>query len=264
MNWRARSDVEKMKAILDGHYEPDRSSSLLISQQGMGSSSPEDEMYGYMTLRVSPNSPSEILEASDLGKAFANALREAISEMSLPGYVHFEEIDDNPKRIGRLHGMRLVRYEKSVSERCMESIQKIVYQIVLAGIPVYINLHLLVAAIFLVIAASLPNHVVTAAIITVVIPPVIKENMNWRSFQRQKLARLAYRKEAWHESEAEYRKYLRDKCYDPHKWELTRIHVCSWISRLLIGKLLDRHKEWNASHRPSIRLAMMSVENGSL
>ncbi len=260
MNWRKRSVVERMKPLLEGLYVPDSSSSLLISRSGIGALGLGDDIYWDFVLKLLPQLSGGYITTTDQEKGLVVALREAISEMALPGNVRVETIDDNSWRLGRLHGMRRVGYEQTASECFMVGFQNAAHRIALAGAEVFINLHLLVAAIVLVIAALIQNIVLIAAIMTVVIPPVIKENMNWRSLQKQRLARLVLRKEGG-EREAKYRKRLREACDDPDEWNFTKAFVHIRISHLIQGKLVDRYREWNASHRASIRLAMMSASN---
>ena len=259
MDWHKRSTVEGMKTLLEGLYEPDRSSSLLISRSG--DLDFESDVYSDFFFKLFPQTSGGVFTIIDGEKRLFVALREAISEMSLPGYVRVEAIDDNSWNLGRLHGMRRVRYEKSVSERFMVALQNAAYRIVLAGIQIFINLHWFVAAFALVVAALTQEIVLVAAVMGVVIPPVIKENKNWRSLQKQRLARLAHQKEEWRESELDYRKRLRERCADPVRWNLTKIYVYSRISKSLLGNLVDRYYKWNASRRASIRLAMMSAND---
>lgn len=263
MDWRKRSVVEKIKPILEAHYEPDPSSSLLISRSGRGpDGSPEDEMYLDMYYLVFPPRPGVTFGPIDLGEGFIDALREAINALSLPGYVRLEEIDDNTWRLGRLHGMRRVRYEKSASECFMVALQNAVYRIVLAGIQVFINLHWFVTASVLVIATMTQNNTLIA-IATVALSLTILKDNDWRSLQKQRLARLVHRKEEWRESEPDYRKRLRDRCADPDKWDLAKAFVYFRIRFFLLGKLEDRYNEWCATRRPEIRLARMSDMNNS-
>ncbi len=144
----------------------------------------------------------------------------------------------------------------------MDAFQKTVGHIIDVGIEGFINLHFLVAAIFLVCAGATQSFVLFAAVMTIVIPPVIKENKNWRLSQKQRMARLVHRKEGG-EREAKYRKRLREECDDPDKWDFTKAFVHIRISYLLLGKLADRYNKWNASRRPSIRLAMMGANSAS-
>ena len=262
MNWYKRSVVERVKALLDGHYIPDQSSSLLILPQTDGVIDPEKQLYWDITLKTFPNSQGNSFGASDVRGGIVIALKEAISEMSLPDFVWVETIDDTSWRFGRLHGMRRIGYEKSVADRCMDAFLKIVGHIINVGIEGFIILHFLVTGSVLVIAAMAQNDTLTA-ITTVALSLTILKDNDWRSLQKQRLAGLAHRKEEWRESELDYRKRLRERCTDPVRWNLTKIYVYSRISKLLLGNLVDRYYKWNASRRPGIRLAMMSNGNVS-
>ena len=264
MDWRKRSVVERMKTILEGHYEPDPSRSLLISMHGVGSENSEDELYWHIYFLVFPPPRLGVsFGPSNLGGGFVDVLQEAINEMSLPGNVRVETIDDNSWRLGRLHGMRQVKYEKSVAERCLEAFLLAVSKIVQTGIGIFINLHLLVTVTIIGIAATVQNNVLTATIISAAIPLVIQKDKDWRLLQKQRLATLVYRKDEWPEREAEYQKRLCDKCSDPDEWAITKAFVHHEILRRLFGKPVKQFNEWNASRRPSIRLARMGVANSS-
>lgn len=242
MDWRKRSVVERVKAILEGHYEPDPSSSLLISLRGTGpDSGSKDEMYWDMHYRVFPLRLGIVFDASNLGEGFVVALREAINAMSLPGYVRVEAIDDNSLHLGRLHGMRRVSGKKSVADRCMEAFLKTVNLVVHAGIEGFINLHFLVVAIALVIAAMTQNDTLTA-ISTVALSLTILKDNDWRSLQKQRLARLVHEKEGG-EREANYRKRLHEECNDPDDWNFTKVFVHIRICNFLLDKVIDRCKE---------------------
>lgn len=263
MNWRKRSVVKEIASILEAHFEPDPSSSLMISLHGTGpDGGPEDEMYLDMYYRIFPPRPGITFGPIDLGEGFVVALREAINALSLPGYVRVEEIDDNTWRLGCLHGMRRRKEEKPFTDRCMDAFKRTVDHFISVGIEGFINLHFLVVGIVSVIAAAVQNDVLTA-ITPVVLSLAIVENKDWRSLQKQRLARLVHRKEEWRERELDYRKRLRDECIDPDKWVSTKLFVQIRIYYLILGKVMDRYNEWRATRRPEIRLARMSDRNNS-
>ena len=266
MNWHHRSTVERMKPLIEGLFVPDPSSSLLISLHGTGpDGGPEDEMYLDMYFRFFPPQPrsTPTLGAIDLGEGFVDALREAINALSLPGYVRVEEIEDNSWRLGYLHGMRRVRrFEKSFLGRCMDALLKPVNIVIHTGIGGFINLHFLVAAAVSVFAATVQNDVLTA-ITPAVLSLAIVENMNWRSLQKQRLAKLVYGREAWRESEVEYQKRLGDICGDPNKWRSAKVRVYIWIFTFLFGDRVKRFYIWNENRQASIRLEKMGADGNS-
>ena len=260
MDWHKRSTVEGMKKLLEGLYVPDPSSSLLISRNRV--LDPENEIYSDFFFKLFPRTSGGVFTIIDGEKRLVVALREAISEMSLPGYVRVEAIDDNSWDLGRLHGMRRVKYKRSVSEYCMIALQKTVNQTILAAIWGYMNVHFLVAAGVGVFASMFQSDVLTA-IVPAVLSLTILENMNWRSFQKRNLAKMVHKKETWRESEEEYQRRLVDICTDPSKWYRAKVHLMSMFSQRFLGNLVNRYYEWNASRRPSLRLERMSVVNVS-
>ena len=261
MDWHKRSTVEGMKTLLEGLYVPDRSSSLLISRNRV--LEPENDIYSDFFFKLFPQTSGGVFTIIDGEKRLVIALREAISEMSLPGYVRVEAIDDNSWNLGRLHGMRRVRYEMTVSERCLIAFVKFISFFVRAGIWVYINPHYFVAVLVLAIAALTQEIVLFATVMTVVVPPVIRENKNWRLLQKRRLTSWVETRKGWPESEPDYQQKLRDISNDPDRWKFTRAIIQSEISQRLVGSLVNRYYKWNESRRPSIRLALMSNGNVS-
>ena len=262
MNWYHRSVVEMVKALLEGLYVPDPSSSLLISPQANGAIDPEEQLYWDITLKIFPSSQGNSFGASDVRGGIVIALREAISEMSLPEYVWVETIDDNSWRFGRLHGMRRVTYERSITDRCMIALQTIANHFVQAGIRGFINLHFLVASIVCVFLAIVQSEFPAAVTVAVFSLAIVKDK-DWRSLQKRRLASWVEKREGWPESETKYRKRLSDSCADPDEWESIRLFVKIKILNSLLRNILNRYYKWNASRRPSIRLAMMGANNAS-
>ena len=260
MNWHHRSTVEKMKFLIEGLFVPDPSSSLVISRSGIGALGLGDDIYWDFVLKLLPQLSGGYITTTDQEKGLVVALREAISEMSLPGYVRVETIDENSWRLGRLHGMRRVRYEKSVSERCMIAFVKSINFFIRAWIGVYINPHFFAAAGVLVIAALLQNSAIDAVTAALIVLAVTKDK-DWRSLQKRRLASWVEKREGWPESETDYKQKLCDICNDPDRWAFTRAIVQFKISQRLVGSLVNRYYKWNESRRPGIRLERMRVAN---